>query len=145
MGRDSETELEAQWTQWRRGWHGEFGSSTAPAHWQSDADQDLESARRQRARGPLAWQYAGASTGRKLDGCHWLGATEPPGPAATNPGPASHRPGGAPPGQLQTGRDELRNVGHVAFLEQVRGTGLGVSGRLTGREIPGAAPEVQRS
>ena len=34
---------------------------------------------------------------------------------------------------------------HVALLEQVRGTGLGVSGRLTGREIPGTAPEVQRS
>ena len=57
--------------------------------------------------------------------------------------------GGAPSGQLQTGRDELRNVGapgrDVALLEQMLGTGLGVSGQLTGREIPGAAPEVQRS
>ena len=32
--------------------------------------------------------------------------------------------GGAPSGQLQTGRDELRNVVHVALREQVRGTGL---------------------
>ena len=34
---------------------------------------------------------------------------------------------------------------HVALLEQMLGTVLGVSGQLTGREIPGAAPEVQRS
>ena len=34
---------------------------------------------------------------------------------------------------------------HVALLEQMLGTGLGVSGQLTGREIPGAAPEVQQS
>ena len=34
---------------------------------------------------------------------------------------------------------------HYALLEQMLGTGLGVSGQLTGREIPGAAPEVQRS
>ena len=33
--------------------------------------------------------------------------------------------GRAPSGQLQTGRDELWNVVHVALREQVRGTGLG--------------------
>jgi hypothetical protein len=34
---------------------------------------------------------------------------------------------------------------HVALPEQVLGAGLGISGRLIGREIPGAALEVQRS